>query len=138
MHCLIVDDSDVVRKVAASLLTKLQFTVAEAVNSETAVVSFGERLPDLVLVDWQMPGRSGIETISSLRALPGGEGSSIVYLTTEFDPPLITRAIDAGADAYLLKPFTRQSLVERLVEVGMLPVGSASPPEFSHQALLRS
>jgi two-component system chemotaxis response regulator CheY len=120
MHCLVIDDSDVIRKVAERILSKLEFAVALADSGRAALVACEERMPDMILVDWHMPGMSGVDFIAALRVLPGGQNPRVIYCTTENDAVVVTRAVQMGADTCMMKPFTRQSLVEKLAEVGLL------------------
>ena len=131
MHCLVVDDSDVIRKVASRVLEKLDIVAAVADAGPAALAACEARMPHVVMVDWHMPGMSGVDFISALRGMPGGEMTRVVYCTTENDPTIIARAIHAGADTCMMKPFTRQSLVEKLAEVGILPAHLA-PTGLNH------
>lgn len=108
--CLIVDDSDVIRKVVSQLLSLDGFETAEAVNGQDALEKCQARMPNAILLDWHMPVMAGLEFISTLRQKPGGEKPRIVYCITEYDPQDITRALAAGADDFLMKPFDRESL----------------------------
>jgi two-component system chemotaxis response regulator CheY len=118
-HCLVVDDSHVIRKVARRILEKLQFQVSEAESGEQALELCKTRMPDVILVDWHMPTMSGFEVLLSLRALPDGKKPIAIYCTTENDPTDIARALSAGADDCLLKPFDRQSIQAKLAATGL-------------------
>ena len=72
--CLIVDDSSVIRKVARRILEGLEFDIREAEDGEQALVACRERLPEAILLDWNMPKMDGYEFLRSLRKLPGGDG----------------------------------------------------------------
>jgi two-component system, chemotaxis family, chemotaxis protein CheY len=119
-HCLIVDDSDVIRKVAAHLLKNLNFETSQAENGQIALEQCLKAMPDAVLLDWQMPVMGGIDFLASLRAQPNGDQPVVVYCTTENDPADIARAIAAGADEYLLKPFDRDSLRGKFADMGLV------------------
>jgi two-component system, chemotaxis family, chemotaxis protein CheY len=119
-NCLIVDDSDVIRRVLTRMLGALQFHITEAANGLEAVQCCRNSMPDLILLDWSMPDVSGIETLQSLRRLPGGETPIVLYCTTENDPADITRARSAGAFDVLLKPFDRQAVRTKLELAGLL------------------
>ena len=92
-RCLVIDDSDVVRRVAKQILTSMDFEVSEAENGEQALDACRAAMPDAIIVDWQMPVISGLEFISLLRNQPDGEKPVIVYCTTENDPQDIARAL---------------------------------------------
>jgi two-component system, chemotaxis family, chemotaxis protein CheY len=119
-HCLIVDDSEIIRKVAANLLKHLNFETSQAENGQIALEQCLHTMPDAILLDWQMPIMGGIEFLSLLRQQPNGDKPVIVYCTTENDASDISRAVAAGADEYLLKPFDRDSLRGKLADVNLL------------------
>lgn len=116
-HCLVVDDSEVIRKIVSILLTDIGYEVSEAESGEPALAQCIARMPDVILVDWHMPGMAGLEFASSLRLQAGGEKPFVVYCTTENDPVDIARALAAGADDYLLKPFDRDTLRAKFADV---------------------
>jgi two-component system chemotaxis response regulator CheY len=111
--CLVVDDSQVVRKVAARILESLKIQVIEAESAQRALELCQQDLPDTILLDFHMPGMGTVEFLSSLRALPGGKSPFVVYCTTENDSADISRTIAAGADDFILKPFDRKSLTAK-------------------------
>ena len=119
-NCLIVDDSRVIRKVSRHLLEGMGFAVDEAPDGKQALDRCGEAMPDLILLDWNMPVMSGIEFIGHLRKLPGGDVPRVVFCTTENDIEHIRAAIDAGADEYVMKPFDRETLHIKLQLVGVV------------------
>lgn len=119
-HCLVVDDSKVIRKVARHLLESMNFEVSEAENGREAVELCVERMPDAVLLDWQMPVMSGLEFLGALRLATKGERPHIIYCTTENDPAEISRAFIGGADDYLLKPFDRETLTAKLAAAQLI------------------
>jgi two-component system chemotaxis response regulator CheY len=111
--CLVVDDSQVVRKVARRILESIKLQVTEADSAQRALELCQQDLPDVVLLDYHMPGMGTVEFLSSLRALPGGKSPFVVYLTTENDSADISRTIAAGADDFIQKPFDRKSLTAK-------------------------
>lgn len=117
--CLIVDDSRVIRKVARHILESLDFDVSEAENGQEALNACEQRMPELILLDWNMPVMSGIEFITELRTREGGDAPKVVFCTTENDVAHIRAAIDAGADEYVMKPFDHETLQIKLQLVGM-------------------
>ncbi len=117
--CLIVDDSRVIRKVSRHILESLDFDVCEAENGQAAIDLCDRSMPDLILLDWNMPVMSGIEFITQLRARDGGDVPKVVFCTTENDVAHIRAAIDAGADEYVMKPFDHETLQIKLQLVGM-------------------
>ena len=116
--CLIVDDSRVIRKVSRHILETLGFAVEEAENGQDALAKCDEAMPDVILLDWNMPVMSGIEFITKLRSRPTGGEPKVVFCTTENDVAHIREAIDAGADEYVMKPFDHETLQIKLQLVG--------------------
>jgi two-component system chemotaxis response regulator CheY len=120
-QCLIVDDSSVVRKVARRIMEELDFSVAEAEEGAQALDMCRRAMPDLILLDWSMPVMDGVEFLSQLRKqLSGGDKPKVVFCTTENDVAQIAKAMRAGADDFLLKPFDRDIVEAKLQEVGAL------------------
>ena len=119
-QCLIVDDSRVIRKVSRHILESLGFAVAEAENGREGLARCDESMPDVVLLDWNMPVMSGIEFIVHLRQRAGGDKPKVVFCTTENDVAHIREAISAGADEYVMKPFDGEILESKLAEAGVV------------------
>ena len=117
--CLIGDDSRVIRKVSRHILETLGFTVEEAENGQEGLDKCAETMPDVVLLDWNMPVMTGIEFITQLRQREGGDKPKVVFCTTENDVAHIREAISAGADEYVMKPFDHETLQIKLQLVGM-------------------
>lgn len=118
--CLIVDDSGIIRKVARRILESLDFRVVEAENGEHAFAVCQRELPDAILLDWNMPKMDGYEFLHALRALPGGDRPKIVFCTTENDVAHIARALQAGANEYIMKPFDKDIVQAKFQEIGLL------------------
>lgn len=116
--CLIVDDSRVIRKVSRHILETLGFSVVEAEHGQEALAKCDDAMPDVILLDWNMPVMSGIEFITRLRSRPDGHAPKVVFCTTENDVAHIREAIDAGADEYVMKPFDHETLQIKLQLVG--------------------
>jgi two-component system chemotaxis response regulator CheY len=116
-HCLVVDDSRVIRTVARRIFEELHFVAGEAEDGISALRACREKMPDLILLDWSMPGMSGVELVRSLRTQPEGRRPIILISTTEMDPSEISHAVAAGIDDYLMKPFDRETLAAKLAEL---------------------
>lgn len=116
-NCLIVDDSRVIRKVARHILEGMGFAVDEAGDGREALERCEDSMPDVILLDWNMPVMSGIEFVAALRALPKGKQPKVVFCTTNSDAPAIAAALAGGADDYVLKPFTPEVLEAKLRQV---------------------
>ncbi|BAF86661.1 MULTISPECIES: response regulator [Azorhizobium] len=124
--CLVVDDSGVVRKVARRILEDLSFNVREAADGQAALKACEEAMPDGILLDWNMPVMEGIEFLELLRKTEGGDVPRVIFCTTNNDIEHITRAIEAGANEYIMKPFDQDILREKLEEVGLLEKAPAT------------
>lgn len=118
--CLVVDDSKVIRKVARHILEALHFNVEEAGDGREALDRCeAGNLPDVILLDWNMPVMTGMEFLRSLSAAGMPNRPKVVFCTTENDVAHIRAAIDAGADEYMMKPFDRETLESKLQLVGV-------------------
>lgn len=119
-HCLVVDDSSVIRKVARRILEDLSFEIDEAEDGKVALDLCETKMPDAILLDWNMPVMDGLEFLSELRNMPDGEKPRVVFCTTENDVGHIARAIRAGANEYIMKPFDREIVQNKFQEVGLI------------------
>ena len=118
--CLIVDDSKVVRKVARRILEELHFAIEEAADGKLALEACLKHMPDVILLDWNMPVMNGIDFLRHLRGSTGGEGPVVVFCTTENDIAHIQEAIGAGANEYIMKPFDSDIIQTKFAQVGLL------------------
>jgi two-component system, chemotaxis family, chemotaxis protein CheY len=118
-RCLIVDDSSVIRKVARRILERLDFEVVEAEDGAQALQICRDRMPDVLLVDWNMPNMDGYEFVRQLRRLEHGRGPKIVFCTTENDVAQIARALHAGANLHLMKPFDNEILEAKFRQLAL-------------------
>ena len=123
--CLVVDDSSVIRKVARRILEGLDFQIVEAEDGEQALELCTKSLPEAILLDWNMPVMDGYDFLGRLRRLPGGEGPKVVFCTTENDIDHISRALNAGANEYIMKPFDKEIVAAKFQEVGLIQAMSA-------------
>ncbi len=122
--CLVVDDSAVVRKIARRILEGLGFQIVEAEDGEKALDVCRRGLPDAVLLDWNMPVMDGYAFLGQLRRMPGGEQPKVVFCTTEHDLAHIKRALSAGANEYIMKPFDKDIIAAKFQEVGLIEVAA--------------
>ncbi|WGD52848.1 response regulator [Bradyrhizobium sp. CB1650] len=123
--CLVVDDSSVVRKIARRILEGLEFEVTEAEDGAKALEICRQKLPDAVLLDWNMPVMDGFEFMGHMRRLPGGDQPKVVFCTTENNVAHIAQALSGGANEYIMKPFDKDIIADKFAEVGLIPVGQA-------------
>jgi two-component system chemotaxis response regulator CheY len=119
-HCLVVDDSSVIRKVARRILEDLSFSITEAEDGQQALDVCRQHMPDAILLDWNMPVMDGLEFLAQLRKLDNGQDPKVVFCTTENDVGHIARAIRAGANEYIMKPFDREIVEAKFQEVGLI------------------
>lgn len=118
--CLIVDDSRVVRKVARRILEELSFTCDEAEDGKFALDAVHKLMPDLIMLDWNMPNMNGLEFLLALRAMPTGGTPKVVMCTTENDMSHIMQAMQSGASEYIMKPFDKEIVENKLILIGVL------------------
>ena len=116
---LVVDDSAVIRKIARRILDSMRFRTSEANDGRQALDACEAAMPDGILLDWNMPVMDGFEFLRALRKLPGGAKPKVVFCTTENDVSQIARAMHAGADEYIMKPFDRQIVQSKFEEIGL-------------------
>ncbi len=118
---MVIDDSQTMRKILSRMLIELGLSVSEAANGRDAVALLQEGpLPDLVLLDWRMPFMDGYEFLVRVRPDPVINPKQILMVTTEGGLKEITMALRAGADEYMLKPFTKEDLESKLALMGIL------------------
>jgi two-component system, chemotaxis family, chemotaxis protein CheY len=124
-RAMVVDDSRAIRMILSKTLGSLGFEVSQASNGREAL----ERMVDVhdsdtplsvVLVDWNMPEMNGLEFVQSVRARPEYEAVKLMMVTTETQIEQMTRALDAGANEYVMKPFTEEVISDKLRLMGVM------------------
>ena len=118
--CLVVDDSRVIRRVAVKIIQDLGFDVGEAENGRKALAACAIRMPNVLLIDTDMPDLGGIAAVKDLRAMPGGDRVTVIFCATENDPRSIRQALDAGGDEYIMKPFDSEIVRSKFVLLDLL------------------
>ena len=118
MKILIVDDSSVMRKVIKAAADVLDLETEEAQDGVEAmcILSANYQDIDLVLLDWNMPGKTGFEVLQEIKSNELFNGIPVMMVTTEGHKTSIVAAVRAGADNYLVKPFTVDELESKIVE----------------------
>lgn len=120
MHVLIVDDAATTRRIIAGMLSKLGFAITEAGDGKAGLAQLDEhRCPDLAIVDWNMPELDGLGFVRAVRAQRAYDRMLILMVTTQVDKPRVIEALAAGANEYLMKPFTPEMMSEKLALLGM-------------------
>lgn len=120
MQALVIDDSRALRMLISGILREQGFEVTDAANGAEGLTQL--RLnPEigLVLVDWNMPVMDGLQFIQAVREEREWDGVRLMMVTTENESEQVQRAIAAGADEYLMKPFTTEILVAKLTMLGV-------------------
>ena len=119
IKALIADDSGVMRKIIVRAANAAGITdIVEAVDGADAVQKFGEEAFDLVLTDWNMPNKNGLEVIQDIRAT--GSEVPIIMVTTEGEKSNVLQAIQAGVTDYLTKPFEAAALVQKMDKLALV------------------
>ena len=111
---MVVDDSVVIRGLISRWI--------EAEDGEKALEVCKRGLPDAILLDWNMPIMDGYEFLGNLRRMPGGDAPKVVFCTTENGMDHIARALAAGANEYIMKPFDKDIVAAKFQEVGLIAV----------------
>jgi two-component system chemotaxis response regulator CheY len=119
-HCLVVDDSKVIRKVARHILEGLGLDVEEAEDGSIALQACQTQKFDVVVLDWNMPVMNGMEFLTALNELGLSHRPKIMFCTTENGTAHIRAAIENGADEYIMKPFDRETLERKLQLIGIV------------------
>lgn len=118
--CLIVDDSAAVRSILKNIVLDLGFECREAENGQAAYQECAAQFPNVVLLDWNMPVMNGFDFLKKLRKLEGGKGPKVIFCTSETDVKQIRKAMDAGADEYVMKPFDADIIRSKFRLTGLL------------------
>jgi two-component system chemotaxis response regulator CheY len=115
MRALVIDDSRAVRVIIGKILREIGMEVIEAANGREALERMNsDGSVELVLVDWNMPEMNGLDFIRAIRARREFDPVRILMVTTETESEQVSRALEAGANEYLMKPFTKDVLVAKL------------------------
>ena len=121
MRALVVDDSSSMRTILRRAIQTQGFEVTEANNGIEAVATLSQSVPfDLILIDWNMPLMNGFELLQRIRQQDRYAASRIVMVTTETNKEEMKHALDAGADEYIMKPFTAAILHDKLRLIGLM------------------
>jgi two-component system, chemotaxis family, chemotaxis protein CheY len=116
---VIADDSPLVRRIARFILETLGFDCREACGGREALAICRDNMPTLLLLDWEMPELDGVAVTTALRAQPG-HGPKILFCSTHNDLHHIRRALAAGADEYVMKPFNYIIIEDKLRNIGLV------------------
>lgn len=121
MRALIVDDSRATRTIIRRMLSEVGFEVVEATDGLDALRRLKEiGRADVLLVDWNMPEMNGYELVCAVRRDPQYNGVPLMMVTSETELAQMAKALEAGADEYVMKPFTKEVITEKLTLLGVL------------------
>ncbi|MSO99337.1 MAG: response regulator [Rhodospirillaceae bacterium] len=119
-RCLVVDDSRIIRRVASKIVYELGFEPEEAEDGKKALEASRVHMPDIAIVDWDMPNMDGLSFVQELRKMPGGDKPIVIFCTAENEVHHIERALDTGANEYIMKPFDSEIVRSKLTILGAL------------------
>lgn len=120
MFALVIDDSRAVRRIIGEMLKELDFEVVEAENGRRALEQLeAYGCPDIILVDWNMPEMNGFDFLVTARAIEEYENVPIMMVTTETEMERMAQAFVAGANEYVMKPFDKATIHEKLQLLGV-------------------
>ena len=124
MHALIIDDSRAMRSILRRIVTRLGWETSEAENGREALDLLESGLvPDLCLIDWNMPVMDGYDFVVQVRSEGQWRDVTLMMVTTESEHNRIVRALAAGAHEYVVKPFTPDAILDKLVLLGLTETG---------------
>lgn len=129
--CLIIEDSSLIREIAARILVELSIDAREAPTAAAAVEECRTNKPDVVFLDWDLPSLGALDFLRGIADLPPEQRPAVILCATENDPQQFTLARAAGAGHHLLKPFDKQSIAEKLAEMGIIDAAPAAPKSAS-------
>ncbi len=120
MRALVVDDSRAMRLILRRMLREVGFEVFEASNGREALEVLEEiGKTELMLVDWNMPEMNGYDFVRAVRSNHHSDGSFLMMVTTETEMEQVVKALEAGVDEYVMKPFTKEVILEKLDLLGI-------------------
>jgi two-component system chemotaxis response regulator CheY len=119
---LIIDDSRAIRRILGSVVRELGFEVSEAENGREGLETLINMQPpaEVVLVDWNMPEMNGLEFVNQVRADGRWRGVKLMMVTSETEADQMVKALTAGADEYVMKPFTKEVLHDKMRLLGIV------------------
>ncbi len=120
IRALVIDDSRAMRMILARMLREVGFEISEAGHGAEALQHLrGDAPPELFLIDWNMPVMDGLSLLKALRSDSRYDSARIMMVTTEREHARVSEALAAGANEYMMKPFTRDEVREKLTRMGL-------------------
>ena len=121
VHALIIDDSRAMRAILKRILDKLDFKTSEAADGLEGLQRLAEHNDiSICLVDWNMPNMNGYEFVKAVRAEKSNKDIWLMMVTTETEMSRVVKAMAAGANEYVMKPFTDDVIIEKLRLLGLV------------------
>ena len=118
--CLIVDDSRIVRKVTRRIIQSLGFKCIEAEDGAHALETCLKEMPDIIVIDWQMPNMTGIDFLKTMNTTHTSNMAKVIFCTTENDVRNIREALKNGAAEYIMKPFDSDIMRSKMFFAGVI------------------
>lgn len=132
MRAIVIDDSRAIRCILGGMLREMGFDVSEAVNGRDALMHLkASDPPAIAMLDWNMPEMNGFDLLRRVRANRAFDAMKIVMVTTETEMSQMVLALETGANEYVMKPFTREVIREKLQLLGI----DAPTPNRSDESL---
>ena len=120
MRALVIEDSKAMRSILEGILDDVGFTVVLTADAEEALDHLeNDHAFAFALVDWNLPGMSGLELVQAIQERPALSDIQLMMVTTETELKRVQEALDAGAHEYIMKPFDKEMLLEKLVLLGV-------------------
>lgn len=120
MRALVIDDSKTMRMIVSRILKEIGFDIVEAEHGKDGLDKIAANGPfDLAMVDWNMPEMNGYEFVQAAREDSKNIDMKIMMVTTETELEFVAQALEAGADEYAMKPFTKEVILEKLAIIGI-------------------
>ena len=120
MRALIIDDSRAMRSILGGILDEAGFDTVPVADAEEALALLeSDHDFELALVDWNLPAMSGLELVAALRKMPALDHLRLMMVTTETQMDRVREALHSGADEYIMKPFNKEMLLEKLTLLGI-------------------
>lgn len=122
MRALVIDDSRAIRLILGQVMKKLGFEVVDAGDGQEALNKLKSDGPfDIALVDWNMPVMNGYDFVVNTRKDSQYNDMRLMMVTTETEMAQVIKALEAGANEYVMKPFTKEMIAEKLTLLGLSP-----------------
>lgn len=119
---MVIDDSRTIRMILAGTLAELGYEVCQAANGKEALTALQGETEDvsLILVDWNMPEMNGLDFVKHVRSESRFSAIPLMMVTTETEMQQMARALEAGANEYVMKPFTKEIIADKLRLMGVI------------------